>query len=1180
MLSPHITKFLWPKEVSSEYNSKPLLTLFSICLSNSLFFKYLGHYFSVAKLILMRIKTLALFLVLSSSSLFSQAFITTWKTDNPGLSDDNQITIPVASGISYDYNVDWGDGTTDEGVTTAITHTYNLPGTYEVSITGTYPRIFFDIGSNNPVENDAEKLILVNQWGTQRWSSMGNAFAGCSNLDVVATDIPDLSNVTNTGSMFRFCTSLIGNESFEDWDVSNVRSAFVMFQGATLFNQDIGNWNVGNLVTAGAMFESAESFNQDIGSWDVSNVQFMGSMFAFTPFNQDISDWDVSRVTNMFAMFQAATSFNQDIGNWDVSNVTDMLGMFDAATSFNQPLNAWNVSNVTNMFAMFAGATSFNQPLDNWDVSSVTDMINLFRGATSFNQDLGNWNVGQVGSMIDMFREAGLSQENYDSTLKGWANLPSLQNDVPFNAGNSIYCAGESSRLRLINEYGWAITDAGKDDCPFVTTWKTDNLGPSADNQIIIPAFTGGTYDYTIDWGDGSTDVNVTGGITHTYASPGTFDISITGDFPQIYFVNQGDKEKILLVKQWGDIEWASMLNAFHGCSNLDVVAEDIPNLSAVNTTASMFYGCSSLVGTPQFANWNTSQIVNMERMFTQTEVFNQDIGIWDVGNVRNMDGIFNVATSFNQPIGLWNVGSVESMFAMFSGAQSFNQPIGNWDTSSVRDMRNMFDNAISFNQPIGAWNVQVVTTMKSMFLSASSFNHPIGSWNTNSVTDISGMFALAINFNQNLNTWNTSNVEDISGIFAGCSNFNQKLNNWDVSKVRDMSLAFADASSFNQKLEAWDVSSVTNMDLMFTRAYSFDQDLGSWDISSVVSTVDMFEEVVLSISNYDKMLQGWGSLPSLQNNIVFDAGNSQFCESADARQFIIDTYGWTIIDGGESPLCNEDNDADGVLDHKDTCLDTPSGVSVNPNGCDFIPGDAIRVLALTPSCTTSSDGTIEIRMNTSGYLLDIILQGEGVTDQFDNVASGTEFEIDDLPVGTYTVTISIPEILFERTFGVTVNSMESISGKRQSLDTQARTASYLVSGSKNYTVSVNRENQNFQFEDSGPQTIFVENLNGESEIIITGENDCQGKIEDSVFVEDSISVFPTVVSDTFNVISASGDIEVVIYGLGDGVVQPLQPLEFSNREAEVDISFLPSGLYLVNLVEGKNVKTVKIIKR
>ncbi|MEQ9231153.1 MAG: hypothetical protein RIF46_10760, partial [Cyclobacteriaceae bacterium] len=112
----------------------------------------------------------------------------------------------------------------------------------------------------------------------------------------------------------------------------------------------------------------------------------------------------------------------------------------------------------------------------------------------------------------------------------------------------------------------------------FVTTWKTDNTGPSEDNQIMIPVKSGHTYDYTVYWGDGTVDENVTGAITHTYPEAGTYSVAISGDFPAIYFNNAGDKEKLLSIDNWGDIAWESMVSAFRGCSNMTLTATDAPD--------------------------------------------------------------------------------------------------------------------------------------------------------------------------------------------------------------------------------------------------------------------------------------------------------------------------------------------------------------------------------------------------------------------------------------------------------------------------------------------------------------------------------------------------------------------------------------------------------------------------
>ena len=268
---------------------------------------------------------------------------------------------------------------------------------------------------------------------------------------------------------------------------------------------------------------------------------------------------------------------------------------------------------------------------------------------------------------------------------------------------------------------------------PFITTWTTDNPGTSDDNQITIPTFSSEIYNYTVDWGDGNTDANVTGDITHTYSTAGTYEVSISGEFPQINFRDLGDKEKIISVVQWGDIEWKSMRSAFSGCTNLDVRATDSPNLSEVTIVNGMFSGCSSLIGNESFNNWDMGMIIEMEGMFAAASQFNQPIGKWDVSNVKDMTGTFSQATSFNQTIGNWNVGKVEEMWDMFGGATSFNQDIGDWDVSNVLDMCGMFLLAESFDQNLSKWKPTSLRSACYMFnyssLSTANYDALLIGW-------------------------------------------------------------------------------------------------------------------------------------------------------------------------------------------------------------------------------------------------------------------------------------------------------------------------------------------------------------------------------------------------------------------------------------------------------------------
>ena len=361
----------------------------------------------------------------------------------------------------------------------------------------------------------------------------------------------------------------------------------------------------------------------------------------------------------------------------------------------------------------------------------------------------------------------------------------------------------------------------------FITTWKTHNEGTSDRNQITIPTM-GDGYNYSIDWGDGTSSKNVTADITHSYKSIGTYTVKILGDFPRIVFSKNSqwdgnkvtyvsDNLKILSINQWGKIKWTSMRGAFGGCFNLIGEAVDKPILSNLSSMTSMFYEATS---------------------------FNQDIGDWDVSTVTDMYAMFYTATSFNQDIGNWDVSNVIDMSFMFYKATSFNQDIGNWDVSNVTDMSLMFDKAENFNQDIGNWDVGKVTNMKGLFIQAKNFNQDIGNWNVSNVRNMYAMFFQAISFNQKIGSWDTSKVTNMGSMFLEEKIFNQDIGNWDVSNVKNISFMFGKARDFNQNIGSWNVSSVKDMRYLFAEAISFNQEIERWNVVNVKTVEDDGETV------------------------------------------------------------------------------------------------------------------------------------------------------------------------------------------------------------------------------------------------------------------------------------------------------------------------------------------------
>ena len=145
----------------------------------------------------------------------------------------------------------------------------------------------------------------------------------------------------------------------------------------------------------------------------------------------------------------------------------------------------------------------------------------------------------------------------------------------------------------------------------FISQWKTDNPGGvSANNQIRLPLESSGTYNFTVNWGDNSSDVITTWNqpaTTHTYATPGSYTVSITGTIIGFRFANSGDKTKIINISQWGDLRVGNNGSYFHGCSSLNSTASDALNLTGTTTLTNMFDGASTFNGL--IGNWDTSNI-------------------------------------------------------------------------------------------------------------------------------------------------------------------------------------------------------------------------------------------------------------------------------------------------------------------------------------------------------------------------------------------------------------------------------------------------------------------------------------------------------------------------------------------------------------------------------------------
>jgi len=171
------------------------------------------------------------------------------KSDNAGTSGTDQFTIPTTTG-TYLYDYTTSDGQSGTGITGDTTITFaSGPGTYTISITGTFPRIFFANGG------DKDKLLQVLEWGDYGVgaTTQTSAFQGCSNLTSIADDVDNLNLITVGNNMFFNCnlSSLPSTLTLNSLD-----SGSSMFQSAKITSLPEG-MTLSNLTNGSNMFRSS-----------------------------------------------------------------------------------------------------------------------------------------------------------------------------------------------------------------------------------------------------------------------------------------------------------------------------------------------------------------------------------------------------------------------------------------------------------------------------------------------------------------------------------------------------------------------------------------------------------------------------------------------------------------------------------------------------------------------------------------------------------------------------------------------------------------------------------------------------------------------------------------------------------------------------------------------------------
>ena len=187
---------------------------------------------------------------------------------------------------------------------------------------------------------------------------------------------------------------------------------------------------------------------------------------------------------------------------------------------------------------------------------------------------------------------------------------------------------------------------------PFVTVWTLAGA-----DTVTLPFKDKGTFDCTVDWGDGSNSTITAwddADKTHSYAGGGTYTNTISGTMGSWYFDDGGDKLLIVAIEQWGDvgIDKAGFRSALYGCANLLSVPYEFPwnHLTYMNET---FRACGITSSIPDLSV--CTLLIDVSSLCRESSGF--------TGSIPDLSGCADLTTLFYAFFG--DTGLTGSMFDM-----------------------------------------------------------------------------------------------------------------------------------------------------------------------------------------------------------------------------------------------------------------------------------------------------------------------------------------------------------------------------------------------------------------------------------------------------------------------------------------------------------------------------------
>jgi len=264
------------------------------------------------------------------------------------------------------------------------------------------------------------------------------------------------------------------------------------------------------------------------------------------------------------------------------------------------------------------------------------------------------------------------------------------------------------------------------------------------------------------------------------------------------------------------------------------------------------------------------------------------------------------------------------------------------------------------------------------------------------------------------------------------------------------------------------------------------------------------------------------------------------------------------------------------LVDSEDTCPNSPEGATIDVFGCEVfdLPAANFSIMATAVTCNGVNDGYISISSQNVDYTYNISVAGASSGTL--SSSNGFSLDVENLSAGTYRVCITIEgRDNYEQCYEVIIDGPSPITAY-SSLNRSDKTISFSLSGAKNYKIV-----HNGKLTITDQSQVEIDLKAGMNKISISTDSECQGIIDEEVFISEKVVLFPNPTKGNLQVYVGGEEstVNVTLIGFNGQTHFSMIKEVSASRIVDLDLTNYNRGIYNL-LLESKTVKkSIKLIK-